>query len=126
MVSCSADSTVKITKNLQHHHLGNHNDSVTALSALNTQNMIASAGLDKKIRIWDLSVLQMSCMIVLVILAEIITHSSVYAISCAGSIIAAATSVGNTVKLFDSRSNQQILEFYGHNDMVRTLQLRYC
>ena len=40
-------------------------------------------------------------------------------------MIAAATSLGNTVKLYDTRSNSLALELSGHTDMVRTLQMRY-
>jgi len=52
--------TVKVTVGSQINTLGNHNDSVTALSSLNNYQ-IASAGLDKKIRSWDLNASVLAC-----------------------------------------------------------------
>lgn len=125
MISCSSDLTVKVSVGIEQYVLGTHNDSVTCLSALDSQSIIASGGLDKKIRIWDLNASKMAGTAFLLKLAEIELHSSVYAIASSCCIVASATSVGNTVKLYDTRSNKEILELQGHQDMVRTIQMRY-
>lgn len=60
VVSCSSDLTVKVTVGINQYLLGNHNDAVTSLSGLDSQNIVASGGLDKKIKIWDLNAFKMT------------------------------------------------------------------
>ena len=100
--------------------IGRHNDYVKCLaSPAAHSDWVASGGLDRKIRIWDLNGggerLQIN-----VGEDDNNAKGSVYALSVQGAIMASG-GPESIVRLWDSNSGKRITKFVGHTDNVRSI-----
>ncbi|KAK8130406.1 WD40 repeat-like protein [Apiospora kogelbergensis] len=124
LVSASSDLTVKVWRPLSSeepaHTIGQHSDYVKCLATTNGVNWVASGGLDRKIKLWDLSgageTLEIDTQG-----EEIQEKGSVYALSAGRNIIANG-GPESSVRLWDPRAGgKSVTKFVGHTDMVRSI-----
>ncbi|KAK8006215.1 hypothetical protein PG991_012512 [Apiospora marii] len=123
IVSASSDLTVKVWRPLANndpaHTIGQHSDYVKCVATTTGVNWVASGGLDRKIKLWDLNgggeTLEIDTQG-----EEIQEKGSVYALSAGRSIIANG-GPESSVRLWDPRSGKRVTKFVGHTDMVRSI-----
>lgn len=101
--------------------LGSHSDYVKALAypAALSASWVASGGLDRRVRLWDLKEARQSPIV------DICDSASVYCLNTdsKGSIIALGTP-DSGVRLYDPRSDSRtgpIGQLLGHTDMIRSI-----
>ncbi|RPB21524.1 WD40 repeat-like protein [Terfezia boudieri ATCC MYA-4762] len=129
VVSCSSDLTVKLWRPQSStaegpETIGNHTDYVKCLVSPRdgSGGWVASGGLDRKIRIWDLAGKGQIMEIDIKDegKAEKNPKGSVYALAH-GSGVLASGGPESIVRLWDPRSGKQVTKFVGHTDNIRAL-----
>ncbi|KAI5805002.1 hypothetical protein EDC01DRAFT_757670 [Geopyxis carbonaria] len=124
LVSCSSDLTVKIwrpfSQTLQADTIGVHSDYVKCLAAPGGRsNWVASGGLDRKIKFWDLNgggeTLQID-----VGNEGNNPKGSIYSLGVGGGILASG-GPESVVRVWDPRSGKRITKFVGHTDNIRSI-----
>ena len=129
LVSASSDITVKIWRphaedSQNATTIGLHSDYAKCLASPSSQaDWIASGGLDRKIRLWDLNgngeKLQIE-----VGEDENSTKGSVYALSARGSIMASG-GPESIVRLWDPKTGKRVTKLVGHTDNVRDILINH-
>ncbi len=123
LVSCSSDTTVKMWRPYSDspvESIGDHTDYVKCLAIPHqSSTWVASGGLDRKIKLWDLSG-KGEQMAIDVSRGTADPKGSVYALAC-GSNIVASGGPESVVRLWDSRTGKGITKFIGHTDNVRAI-----
>jgi WD repeat-containing protein 48 len=126
IVSCSSDLTVKLWKphsgSQQADTIGVHSDYVKCLATPSVHSdWVASGGLDRKIKFWDLNgggeKLQID-------VGEEGNNpkGSIYSLSIGGEgAILASGGPESVVRVWDPRSGKRITKFVGHTDNVRSI-----
>lgn len=123
LVSGSSDSTVRVWRTDSEDSkvpsfIGKHIDYVKCLASPRPHNdWVASAGLDRKIHIWDLNGGGERLKIQVLQDARN-PKGSVYALSAKGSILASG-GPENVVRVWDSNSGKLVTKFVGHTDNIR-------
>ncbi|GAA5914203.1 hypothetical protein JCM8208_001517 [Rhodotorula glutinis] len=128
LVSVSSDSLVLAwSPHSDDHHaqvtptpIGRHADYVRCLATGRDTNWVASAGFDRKIKLWDVGEGRASAS-----LLELPSPpGSVYSLGTtpSGSLIAAGTPE-RVVRVWDPRSRKQVSRLGGHSDNIRAVQL---
>ena len=125
LVTASSDTTVKVWRPHSEESrlpvtIGHHNDYVKCLASPAAHcDWVASGGLDRNIRTWDLNGggerLQIN-----VGEDDDNAKGSVYALSVQGTLIASG-GPESIVRLWDSNSGKRITKFVGHTDNVRSI-----
>lgn len=127
LISCSSDLAVKLWRpgaalGDAAETLGRHSDYVKVLAAPRDFAWVASGGLDRKVRIWDVAgggeVLRID-----VGDEGANPKGSVYALGVGGEggRVLASGGPEAVVRLWDPRSGQRITKFVGHTDNVRCI-----
>ena len=125
LVSASSDITVKIWRPHSEDSqnattIGLHSDYVKCLASPSSQaDWIASGGLDRKIRLWDLNG-NGEKLSIDVGEDENSTKGSVYALSVRGSTMASG-GPESIVRLWDPRTGKRVTKLVGHTDNVRNI-----
>ncbi|KAI1343791.1 WD40 repeat-like protein [Xylariaceae sp. FL0016] len=123
LVSASSDLTVKVWRpspgDTEAHTIGEHADYVKCLATPSSGDWVASGGLDRKIKLWDLNGMGKSLEID-VSGEEIAEKGSVYALSVGRSILASG-GPESIVRLWDPKSGKRITKFMGHTDNIRSI-----
>ncbi|KAH0382430.1 WD40 repeat-like protein [Aureobasidium sp. EXF-12298] len=130
LVSASSDISVKVwrpaaTDSMPPQTIGLHSDYVKVLASPSSDaSWIASGGLDRRIRLWDLNGAGQTLSID-VSEDESLTglskeKASVYALKATHSILASGGPDSN-VRIWDPRSGKRITKFVGHTDIVRDI-----
>jgi WD repeat-containing protein 48 len=130
LVSASSDVSVKVwrpaaTDSMPPQTIGLHSDYVKVLASPSSDaSWVASGGLDRRIRLWDLSGAGQTLSID-VSEDESLTglskeKASVYALQATHSILASGGPDSN-VRIWDPRSGKRITKFVGHTDIVRDI-----
>ena len=129
VVSCSSDLTVKLWRPQSStaegpETIGDHTDYVKCLVSPRdgSSGWVASGGLDRKIRIWDLAGKGQTMEIDIKDegKAETNPKGSVYALAH-GSGVLASGGPESIVRLWDPRSGKPVTKFVGHTDNIRAL-----
>ncbi|KAI4727258.1 WD40 repeat-like protein [Aureobasidium sp. EXF-10728] len=130
LVSASSDISVKVwrpaaTDSMPPQTIGLHSDYVKVLASPSSDaSWVASGGLDRRIRLWDLNGAGQTLSID-VSEDESLTglskeKASVYALKATHSILASGGPDSN-VRIWDPRSGKRITKFVGHTDIVRDI-----
>ncbi|OBW65411.1 MAG: Uridylate kinase [Aureobasidium pullulans] len=130
LVSASSDISVKVWRpaaqdSMPPQTIGLHSDYVKVLAAPSPDaSWVASGGLDRRIRLWDLNGAGQTLSID-VSEDESLTglsqeKASVYALQATHSILASGGPDSN-VRIWDPRSGKRITKFVGHTDIVRDI-----
>ncbi|KAF8533140.1 hypothetical protein BDD12DRAFT_866837 [Trichophaea hybrida] len=126
IVSCSSDLTVKLWRphsaTQQAHSIGIHSDYVKCLATPSVHShWVASGGLDRKIKFWDLNG---SGEILQIDVGDDGNNpkGSIYSLGIGGDggILASGGPEG-VVRVWDPRSGKPITKFVGHTDNVRSI-----
>ncbi|XP_017490846.1 PREDICTED: WD repeat-containing protein 48 [Rhagoletis zephyria] len=129
LISASSDTTVKVWnahKGICMSTLRTHKDYVKTLAYAKDKELVASAGLDRAIYLWDVNTLTQLTMSNNTVTTTSFSGSqdSIYSLAMnqqgSGSVIVA----GNTEKLirvWDTRTSGQLMKLRGHTDNVRAL-----
>ncbi|KAF9425093.1 hypothetical protein BGZ94_007855 [Podila epigama] len=127
LISASSDRTVKLVRPHSHHSstahiIGTHEDYVKTLAYAPGPGWVASGGLDKTVRLWDIKEGRTAHFTSLGHIPETSSKASVYALACnpAGTVLATG-SPEKIVRVWDPRSGQRITKFAGHTDNIRAL-----
>lgn len=128
LVSASSDLVVKLWRPYSEHDvnrphtIGEHADYVKCVATPPTDinaNWVASGGLDRKIRLWDLAgggkTLEVD-----VKGEEVTEKGSVYALAVGRSILASG-GPDKMVRLYDPRSGSNVSKLVGHLDNIRSI-----
>ncbi|KAI9770607.1 MAG: hypothetical protein M1840_003199 [Geoglossum simile] len=124
LVSCSSDLTVKVWRpHAEDGHtpetIGLHSDYVKCLAAPNAQSdWVASGGLDRKIRLWDLN--RGEELLEINVGDEGSDKGSIYALGLKGGILASG-GPESVVRVWDPRTGKRITKFVGHTDNIRAI-----
>ncbi|KAL5606886.1 hypothetical protein BROUX41_003263 [Berkeleyomyces rouxiae] len=127
VVSASSDLTVKVwrphseTDPYTTHKIGEHADYAKVVAAPPESTWVASGGLDRKIRLWDINGGGMT-LEVDVRGEEKPEKGSVYALAVSRGLIACG-GPESIVRLMDPRTGQKVSKFVGHGDMIRDILL---
>ncbi|KAI1716221.1 WD domain, g-beta repeat domain-containing protein [Ditylenchus destructor] len=130
LISASSDTTVKVWNARSGSCLSTlrtHKDAVKCLAyAPNTTNgeLVASAGLDKSIYLWDVSTLTKVTALNNTVTTSSLrgSKSSIYslAMNTFGTVIIAG-STENVLRVWDPRTCQKIAKLRGHSDNIRSI-----
>lgn len=125
VVSCSSDLTVKLWRPHSTSHqantIGVHSDYVKCLATPSGHSdWVASGGLDRKIRVWDLNGGGEKLQIDIAGEDGNNTKGSVYSLGIGGGVVASGGPEG-CVRVWDPRSGKPITKFVGHTDNVRAI-----
>lgn len=128
-MSCSSDLTVKLWRPQSStaespETIGHHTDYVKCLAAPRdgAGGWVASGGLDRKIRIWDIAGKGQTLEIDSKDEGKAGTNpkGSVYALAYGGGILASG-GPESIVRLWDPRSGKPVTKFVGHTDNIRDI-----
>ncbi|KAI8444084.1 WD repeat-containing protein 48 [Phakopsora pachyrhizi] len=127
LISASSDRTLKAWFPHSPHlalspsTIGSHSDYVKCLAHSRDQGWVASAGLDRRIKVWDIAESRLNPV---VNFSSDSNASSIYSLATtlAGTILAAG-SPSRTVGLYDPRIPSRFAELVGHTDNVRAILL---
>ena len=132
VASCSSDRTVKVWSArrgggaMRCETLGEHTDYAKALAFAPRRGLLASAGLDRRLLLWDPQRTSPIAASVAPGAAEprAIHSDSIYALACnvEGTVLATG-SVDTEVRLWDPRDLRSSLRLAGHVDLVRAVCL---
>ncbi|XP_075679755.1 WD repeat-containing protein 48 [Dermatophagoides pteronyssinus] len=127
LISASSDTTVKVWnahKGICMSTLRTHRDYVKALAYAKDKELVASAGLDKAIYLWDVNTLTQLTTSNNTVTTTSFTgnRDSIYslALNPAGTIIVSG-STENVLRVWDTRTSNKIMKLRGHTDNVRSL-----
>lgn len=127
IASCSSDNSVRLLNSSKNelNTIGNHLDYAKCLSTFKNENShLLSAGLDKKLNLWDLNNFKKISSFEF---DKSDDRNSIYSLDSFDNLIL-SSGPSNTVYLIDKRlmgkSNKPIKKFYGHTDNVRCLSLK--
>lgn len=127
LVSASSDLTVKVWRPNAHdgagaQTIGEHSDYIKCVAtppADTNANWVASGGLDRKVRLWDLNgggkTLEID-----VKGEEVTEKGSVYALRVGRDFLACG-GPENVVRLYDPRSGSRVSKLVGHLDTIRAI-----
>lgn len=124
-MSCSSDLTVKLWRphsatSQQADTIGVHSDYVKCLAAPKEHGgWVASGGLDRKIKFWDLNGGGEQLQIDVGDEGQN-PKGSIYSLGIGGNILASGGPEG-VVRVWDPRSGKRITKFVGHTDNVRSI-----
>ncbi|KAG0087351.1 hypothetical protein BGZ92_007409, partial [Podila epicladia] len=135
LVSASSDRTVKLVRPHSHNPtaayiIGTHEDYVKTLAYASGPGWIASGGLDKTVRLWDIKEGRSGHFTSLGSIPETSSKASVYALACnpAGTVLATGSpekilsaSSDTTIKLWSLTAQRCITTFTMHSDSVWSL-----
>ncbi|KAI9660269.1 MAG: hypothetical protein M1831_003577 [Alyxoria varia] len=127
LISASSDASVKLWRphaldRLPPQVIGYHNDYVKCLASPSQSSLwIAAGGLDRLLRLWDVSG-QGEKLRVSMEEEESPGKGSIYALAATRSLIACG-GPDCVVKLVDPRSGRRVNRFIGHTDNVRSILL---
>ncbi|KAL1303729.1 hypothetical protein AAFC00_007074 [Neodothiora populina] len=134
LVSASSDISVKLwrpagTDALPPQTIGLHNDYVKVLASPDQNaDWVASGGLDRKIKFWDISGAgqRLSIDVGLEEGASGLGRDkgSIYALAATNSIIASG-GPESTVRIWDPRTGKRVTKFVGHTDNVRDILISH-
>lgn len=128
LISASSDLAVKLWRpyseedNTRAHTIGEHADYVKCIAtppADINANWVASGGLDRKIRLWDLDGAGKT-LEVDVKGEEVTEKGSVYALAVGRSILASG-GPDKMVRLYDPRTGSKVSKLVGHLDNIRSI-----
>ncbi|KAJ2824317.1 hypothetical protein GGI24_003442, partial [Coemansia furcata] len=126
VVSASSDQTVRAWSphraDERPQAVGSHLDYVKALAYSGHRRMVISGGLDRKIKLWDLS--QGGLVTSLQEFGDASVSSSVYTLACnmQGSLVVSG-SPEKLIRVWDTRAGHQITTLSGHTDHIRAVLL---
>jgi len=127
LISVSNDTTIKVWSAHQGFCLStlrSHKDYAKCLAYAKDREIVASAGFDRMIYLWDIQALTMLTTTKNTVTTKPLDGSknSIYslAISQTGSLVASG-STEKVIRLWDPRSRQKLLKLRGHTDNVRSL-----
>ena len=127
LISVSNDTTIKVWNAHQGFCLStlrSHKDYAKCLAYARDKEVVASAGFDRMIYLWDIQALTMLTAIKNTVTTKPLDGSkdSIYslAINNSGTLVASG-STEKVIRLWDPRSKQKLLKLRGHTDNVRSL-----
>lgn len=127
LISVSNDTTIKVWNAHQGYCLStlrSHKDYAKCLAYAKDREVIASAGFDRMIYLWDIQALTMLTTTKNTVTTKPLDGSknSIYslAINQCGTLVASG-STEKVIRLWDPRSRQKLLKLRGHTDNVRSL-----
>lgn len=127
LISVSNDTTIKVWNAHQGFCLStlrSHKDYAKCLAHAKEREVVASAGFDRMIYLWDIQALTMLTATKNTITTKPLdgSKSSIYslAINQTGTLVASG-STEKVIRLWDPRSRQKLLKLRGHTDNVRSL-----
>ncbi|KAF9152661.1 hypothetical protein BG015_004906 [Linnemannia schmuckeri] len=135
LVSASSDRTVKLVRPHSHnstsaHIIGTHEDYVKTLAYASGPGWVASGGLDKTVRLWDIKEGRSGQFGSLGSIPETSSKASIYALACnlAGTVLATGSpekilsaSSDTTIKLWSMTAQRCITTYTMHSDSVWSL-----
>lgn len=127
LISVSNDTTIKVWSARNGFCLStlrSHKDYVKCLAYAKEKQVVASAGFDRMIYLWDVQALTMLTTTKNTVTTKPLdgSKSSIYsiAINPTGTLVASG-STEKVIRLWDPRSRQKLLKLRGHTDNVRCL-----
>lgn len=127
LISVSNDTTIKVWNARQGFCLStlrSHKDYAKCLAYAKDREVVASAGYDRMIYLWDIQALTMLTATKNTVTTKPLDGSknSIYslAINQTGTLVASG-STEKKIRLWDPRSRQKLLKLRGHTDNVRSL-----
>lgn len=127
LISVSNDTTIKVWNAHQGFCLStlrSHKDYAKCLACARDREIVASAGLDRIIYLWDIQALTMLTATKNTVTTKPLDgcKNSIYslAINQSGTLVASG-STEKVIRLWDPRSRQKLLKLRGHTDNVRSL-----
>ncbi len=134
LASCSSDRTVKVWSlggggpgpRVRSETLGHHGDYAKAIAFAPQRGLLASAGFDCRLLLWDPQRVSPIAASVAPAQSEVgaVHQDSIYALDCnAEGTLLATGSVDADVRLWDPRDLRSSLRLRGHTDIVRSVLL---
>lgn len=127
LISVSNDTTIKVWNAHQGFCLStlrSHKDYAKCLAYAKDREIVASAGFDKMIYLWDIQALTMLTATKNTVTTKPLDGSknSIYslAINQSGTLVASG-STEKVIRIWDPRTRQKLLKLRGHTDNVRSL-----
>lgn len=127
LISVSNDTTIKVWDTNQGFCLStlrSHKDYAKRLAYASNKDIVASAGYDRMIYLWDIQALTMLTATKNTVTTKPLDGSkdSIYSLAITHSAtLVASGSTEKVIRIWDPRSRQKILKLRGHTDNVRDL-----
>ncbi|KAI2805170.1 WD repeat-containing protein 48 [Blomia tropicalis] len=129
LISASSDTTVKVWnahKGICMSTLRTHRDYVKALAYAKDKELVASAGLDRSIYLWDVNTLTQLTTSNNTVTTTSFTgnRDSIYSLAMnqAGTVIVSG-STEKVLRVWDTRTSTKLMKLRGHTDNVRALAI---